>query len=137
MPVIVVTRLRLKDPGLLDDFFTAAVAALEQAKQAAGHLGSDVLADANNTYWTLTAWKDRGPMRAYVAADPHRGTMARLDTWCDEATFTDWEQASADLPGWPESYRRLVADGQVAHLTQPSPAHLTRDFPPPVEPAAS
>jgi hypothetical protein len=26
MPVIVVTRLRLKDPGLLDEFFTDAVA---------------------------------------------------------------------------------------------------------------
>jgi hypothetical protein len=31
MPVIVVTRLRLKDPALLDEFFTAAVAAIEQA----------------------------------------------------------------------------------------------------------
>jgi heme-degrading monooxygenase HmoA len=137
MPVIVVTRLRLKDRALLDDFFAAAVAALEQAKQADGNLGSDVLADANDAWWTLTAWQDRGPMQGYVAADPHRTTMARLDTWCDEATFADWEQPGADLPSWAESYRRLVADGQVASLTRPSPAHLTRDFPPPVEPAAS
>ena len=28
MPVIVVTRLRLRDPALLDEFFTDAVAAL-------------------------------------------------------------------------------------------------------------
>ena len=33
MPVIVVTRLRLKDPALLDEFFTAAVAATEQAQK--------------------------------------------------------------------------------------------------------
>jgi heme-degrading monooxygenase HmoA len=137
MPVIVVTRLRLKDPALQGDFFTAAVAALEQAQQAAGNLGSDVLADAHDTWWTVTAWQDRGPMRAYIQADPHRTTMASLDAWCDEATFVDWEQATADLPGWPESYRRLVADGQVAALTQPSPEHLTRAFPPPVAPAAS
>jgi hypothetical protein len=30
----------------------------------------------------------------------------------------------------------LVADGQVTSLTQPSVARLTRDFPPPVKPAA-
>jgi len=109
---------------------------VRQAQKADGNLGSDVLADAHDTWWTVTAWRDRDPMRAYIQADPHRSTMASLDTWCDEATFADWEQASADLPGWPESYRRLVADGQVATLTQPSPEHLTRAFPPPVAPPA-
>ena len=34
MPVIVVTRLRLKDPALLDEPFTDAVAAIEQAQQS-------------------------------------------------------------------------------------------------------
>jgi hypothetical protein len=135
MPVVVVTRLRLRDPALLDDFFTAAVASLEQAKSSAGSLGSDVLADANNVWWTVTAWQDRGPMRAFVAAQPHRSTMARLDDWCDEATFTDWEQATADLPDWQTSYRRIVDDGQVATLTHASDAHATRSFPAPVEPS--
>ena len=32
MPVIVVTRLRLRDAALLDEFFTDAVAAIEQAR---------------------------------------------------------------------------------------------------------
>ena len=36
MPVIVVTRLRLKDPALLDEFFTDAVTAIEQAQKAEG-----------------------------------------------------------------------------------------------------
>ena len=135
MPVIVVTRLRLKDPGLLDDFFTAAVASLEQAKKSDGNLGSDVLADANNAWWTLTAWQERRAMHAFVGSEPHRGTMRRLDDWCDEATFADWDQDSTDLPDWQASYRRLVADGQAARLSNPSDAHLTRAFPPPVEPA--
>jgi hypothetical protein len=133
MPVIVVTRLRLRDPALLDEFFTAAVTVLEQAKSSDGSLGADVLADANNTWWTVTAWQERGPMRAFVGDQPHLRTMARLDDWCDEATFVDWEQASADLPDWQASYRRLVADGQVASLTQASDAHETRAFPPPVQ----
>ena len=47
MPVIVVTRLRLKDPALLDEFFTDAVAAIEQATKSEGNLGADALADAD------------------------------------------------------------------------------------------
>ena len=48
MPIIAVTRLRLRDPALLDEFFTAAVGVLEQAKNSSGNLGADVLADAHN-----------------------------------------------------------------------------------------
>jgi hypothetical protein len=48
----------------------------------------------------VTAWRDRAAIDAYVHADPHHVTMARLDDWCDEATFTDWEQDSAELPDW-------------------------------------
>jgi hypothetical protein len=133
MPVVVVTRLRLRDPALLDEFFTAAVAVLEQAKNSSGNLGADVLADANNAWWTLTAWQARDSMKAFVGTEPHLSTMAQLDDWCDEATFVDWEQASEDLPDWQTSYRRLVADGQAAGLTYASDAHQSRSFPPPVE----
>lgn len=50
MAVIVVTRLRLRDPALLDEFFTDAVAAIEQAQKSAGNLGADALADADNAW---------------------------------------------------------------------------------------
>jgi len=133
MPVIVVTRLRLRDPALLDEFFAAAVAVLEQAKGAGGNLGADVLADANNAWWTCTAWQERASMHAFVRTEPHVSTMGRLDDWCDEAMFTDWEQDSGDLPDWQTCYRRLVTDGQAASLPHASDAHLTRAFPPPIE----
>lgn len=48
MPVIVLTRLRLRDPALLTEFFTSGAAVLRQAKKADGNLGADVLGDANN-----------------------------------------------------------------------------------------
>ena len=38
MPVIVVTRLRLRHPAVLDEFLTTAVAVLEQAKSSGGKL---------------------------------------------------------------------------------------------------
>jgi heme-degrading monooxygenase HmoA len=132
MPVIVVTRLRLKDPAYFDDFFASAVAAVEQATNSDGNLGADVLAEANNTYWTRTVWQERGAMDAFVGSEPHLTTMDRLADWCDEATFVDWEQASADLPDWQVSHSRLVADGHVASLSQATEAHRTRDFPAPV-----
>jgi len=105
MPVIVVTRLRLKDPALLDEFFTDAVAAIEQAQQADGNLGADALADANNAWWSVSSWQDRGRMQAFVDSQPHLGISGRLDHYCDEATFVDWEQ---DSPGLPELADQLA-----------------------------
>ena len=132
MAVIVVTRLRLKAPGLLDEFFTDAVAAIEQASKADGNLGADALADANNAWWTVSAWHGRQPMLAFVGNEPHRSIMTRLDHYCDEATFVDWEQDAADLPDWQTGWRRMVDEGTAGMLSQPSPAHQTRDFPAPV-----
>ena len=137
MAVIVVTRLRLKDPALLDEFFADAVAAIEQAQKAAGNLGADALADANNAWWSVSAWQARGPMQAFVGSEPHLSIQARLDHYCDEATFVDWEQASPGLPDWQTSWRHLTADGKAAKLTHPSAANKTLDFPPPVEPSPS
>jgi len=136
MPVIVFTRLRLKDPALNDEFFADAVAAIEQAQKSEGNLGTDALADANNAWWTVTAWQDRRRMLSYVSTDPHRSVLANLDRFCDEATFVDWEQDSADLPDWQTGWRRMVADGTAGMLTQPSAAHQTREFPAPVVPSS-
>jgi hypothetical protein len=135
MPVIVVTRLRLRDPAYLDEFFAAAIAVIEQAKNAAGSIATDALAEANNTWWSSSAWQDRHCMRAYVRSEPHLSTMKRLDDWCDEATFVDWEQDSPELPGWQTGYAHIVADGLAAKLTHGTAAHEGRAFPPPVEAA--
>ena len=137
MPVVVVTRLRLRDQAVLDEFFTDAVAAIEQAQKSEGNLGTDALADANNAWWSVSAWQDRRLMQAFVDGQPHLGISGRLDRYCDEATFVDWEQASPDLPDWQTSWRHLTADGKAADLTRPSPANQARDFPPPVEPPPS
>jgi hypothetical protein len=135
VPVIVVTRLRLRDPDAFDEFFAAAVAVFEQAKGSPGALGSDALGEPNNTWWTCTAWDTRESMVSFVNTDPHLSTMSRLDDWCDEASFVDWEQDTAVLPGWRESHRRIVPDGTSADLTHASDANATRHFPEPVETA--
>jgi hypothetical protein len=135
VPVIVITRLRLRDPEFFDEFFSSAMAVIEQAQTADGNLAADALADANNTYWTRTAWQDRDRMNAFVGGEPHLRTMSRIDDWCDEATFVDWEQPTPDVPSWREGHERLIGEGQAASLTCASPAHHTRSFPVPIEAA--
>ncbi len=132
MSVVAVTRLRLRDPALLDEFFQSAVALLEQAKSSPGILGADAMAEANNTWWTCTVWDGRTSMGTFVNTDPHHSTMSRLDDWCDEATFADWDEDGAAVPDWQTCYQHLVKDGQVATLTHASAANATLDFPAPV-----
>ncbi len=132
MPIVVVTRLRLRDHALVDEFFAVAVQLLEQATASPGILTTDVLADQNDVWWTLSAWEDRDAIRGYVATDPHHSAMSQIDRFCDQATFVDWQQDDGDLPDWETSYRRLVADGQSATLAHPSPENTTRAFPRPV-----
>ena len=127
MPVIVVTRLRLSDPALFDEFFASAVAVTEQAGNSDGNLGADVLADANNVFWTRTAWRARGPMQAFAGSEPDLTTMARLDDWCDGATFTDWEQSDPSLPDWQTGYDRLRSGREsYARLRRASNSRLPR-----------
>lgn len=137
MAVIVVARLRLRDPSLLDEFFTHAVAVLEQAQKTDGNLGADALAEAHDVWWDVTAWQSRAHIEPFLNTEPHLSTRALVDHLCQEASFVDWEQDSADLPDWQTAWRRLVADGRSAALTHPSGANETRAFPAPVEPPPS
>ena len=56
--------IRDRDPALLDEFFTDAVAAIEQAQKSEGNLGADALADANDAWWSVSSWRDRQPRPA-------------------------------------------------------------------------
>src|SRR5258708_5108602 len=78
MPVIVVTRLRLRDPAFFDEFFASAVAVVEQAQATEGNLSADVLAEANNTYWTRTAWQGRAAMGSFVGAGVDGGVRTAM-----------------------------------------------------------
>ena len=109
------TRLGLRDPALLDEFFTDAVAAIEQAMKPEGNVGADALADANNAWWSVTAWQERRLMQAYVDSEPHLGISARLDHYCDEATFVPGEEAAGSSDRFKLDRRpdRSVVDAAV------------------------
>ncbi len=111
----------------------AAAAAMRQANSTSGNCGTDVLPDANDVYRTQAVWNDRGSLLKFKTAAPHLGMMGSLDSWCDEASFVEWEQSTPQMPEWPVAHDRLVRDGRSPTLGRPSPDHEARSFPPIVE----
>jgi hypothetical protein len=63
-------------------------------------------------------------MLAFAGSEQHLTTMARLDGWCDEATFADGEQGSPGLPGWQAGYQRRIAEGR-SRVSRTPAAHIT------------
>ena len=131
MPVISVTRLRVRSFRYLPGFIFFALRSGRQARHATGNLGVALLNDAHSAFWTCTAWRDEAAMRAFMLAMPHRRAMARLADWCDEASVVHWIEESPTLPGWHEAHRKMVADGRRSKVKHPSPAHEAFQIAPP------
>jgi heme-degrading monooxygenase HmoA len=126
MPLISVTRLRVRAIRFLPGFLYYAFASSRQVRRAEGNLGAELLNDARKTFWTCTAWKDEKAMRAFMMTRPHRTAMAKLAEWCDEASVVHWEQATAELPDWREAFRMMVSKGRPSRVNHPSAEH--REF---------
>ncbi len=124
MPLVSITRLRIRSPWYLPAFFFYTLRASTQARAAAGNKAVQLLPDARRAFWTCTLWTDLDAMRAYVSAGPHRQSMKRLAHWCDEASVVHWEQDSLALPSWDEAHRRMQAQGRPSKVNHPSAAHL-------------
>jgi Domain of unknown function (DUF3291) len=131
MPLISVTRLRIRSIWFMPAFFFYTLRANWQARAAMGNSAVQLLPDAQRTYWTCTQWSDLKAMRAYVGSGAHREAMRRLAHWCDEASVVHWEQTAAGLPGWDEAHRRMQQDGRPSKVNHPSAAHLAYQIPQP------
>ena len=124
MPLISVTRLRIRSPWFLPAFFWYALRSRLQARRAPGCLAAETLNDANRAFWTRTAWAGEAAMRAYMTSDAHRRAMPKLKDWCDEASITHWQQDNAALPDWREAHRQMAELGRPSKVRHPAPAHL-------------
>jgi hypothetical protein len=137
MALISVTRLRVRSARYLPGFLFFIIFSALLAERAPGNLSIGTLRDANNAFWTRTAWRDEASRRAFMMAPPHRRAMAKLLEWCDEASLVHWTQESSALPDWREAHRRMVAEGRRSKVNHPSPAHEAYRIPPPQVPARS
>jgi len=125
MPLISVTRLRIRSLRFLPGFALYSSQSLRQVKKAAGFQQGRLLPDRNWTFWTLTAWDDEQSMRQFMTAGAHKKAMLKLIDWCDEASVVHWQQDQADLPSWAEVDQRMRLDGRPSKLRNPSPGHAT------------
>jgi hypothetical protein len=131
MPVVSITRLRVRSWSYLPAFLIQALRSAWQAARADGSLAVRVLRDRRMTFWTSTSWSSEGSMKAFMIAKPHGPTMRSLLDWCDEAALVHWTQADGELPSWEEAHRRIQQEGRPSKVNHPSPAHTAHAFPPP------
>ncbi|QGM45156.1 DUF3291 domain-containing protein [Methylocystis heyeri] len=123
MPLVSITRLRLRSWGYLPAFIAAAVWSVLQARRARGNLAVGVSREAGNVFWTRSIWTDESAMRSFRDSGAHRAAMPKLLDWCDEASVVHWTQESAQPPTWKEAHLRMQRDGRPSRVKHPSEAH--------------
>jgi hypothetical protein len=131
MPLVSITRLRLRSWRYFPGQLWYALLSSRQAKASPGNLAVKVLREANNTFWTCTVWTDEAAMRAFMMSGAHRQAMPRLVEWCDEASVAHYQQETAEPPTWPEAHRRMQTEGRPSKVRHPSEAHQRFDIPAP------
>jgi len=131
MPVVSVTRLRVRSLLFLPAFLFASLRIAKQARNAEGNLGVKALRDRRNTYWTCTCWDSEASMKAFMLDEPHGQAMRKLLHWCDEAALAHWAQESEELPSWTEAHRNLLRRGRTSKVNHPSDAQKAFRIDPP------
>jgi hypothetical protein len=131
MPLISVTRLRVRSWRYLPQFTWQSLRSMRQAQRSTGFLGGKILRDANNTFWTMTLWNDEAAMSAFRIAGAHGKVMPNLLNWCDEATVAHWNQDGLEPPSWPQAYQRIVNQGRPSKVRHPSQAQRSNQIPAP------
>jgi quinol monooxygenase YgiN len=103
-----ITGLRVK-PGMMNRlrFQYHAVRSFMQAQKAEGvlHVAAKRVHDVEHT---VTAWRDREAMLAYIRSGPHLEAMKAFHRIAEGSTMSE----PADrIPDWPEVHRRWKERG--------------------------
>jgi Domain of unknown function (DUF3291) len=122
MPVISVTRLRVRSWRFIPGFVFTTFRVGRQARQAEGNLAVKIFRDARNAFWTCTSWDSEASMRAFMLAEPHGPAMRKLLEWCDEAALAHWTQEDEELPSWADAHRIMLRRGRPSKVNHPSDA---------------
>jgi len=120
MPLVAVTRLRVRSWRFMPGFAWFTWRSLRQARRAPGNQGVKVRKAEGLAFWTVTVWQDLAAMSAFRGAPPHRDAMTRLLEWCDEASLAHWDQESSALPDWETAEARMAGSGRVSKVRHPT-----------------
>jgi hypothetical protein len=131
MPLISVTRLRVRSflylPGFLWDTFKS----VRQAERSSGFLGGRLLVNAGFVFWTMTVWEGEAAMNAFRTGGAHRRAMPKLLNWCDEAAVVHWTQHSTEMPAWQQAQLHMAETGKLSKVNHPSAAQASQQIPAP------
>jgi hypothetical protein len=87
-----------------------------QVLQADGAVGVALDTALPRTFFTLSAWRDREALNAFVASEPHVSSMRRYRPAMADARFVFWSTTLENLPpSWSEVRRRLSEATPHAH----------------------
>lgn len=128
MPVVSVTRLRVRSWRFLPMFAWYAFRSGREASKAEGNIGAQVLNDRNRAFWTATVWTSETAMKKFMLDGAHREAMPKLLGWCDEAALVRWAQENSELPTWAEAHARLQSVGRRSKVNHPSAAHIAYEI---------
>jgi heme-degrading monooxygenase HmoA len=123
MPVVSITRLRVRSWRFLPVFFLRTVQAARQAATSEGNLAVAMLRDRGNTFWTATSWSSEAAVKTFMRSGVHGPVMRKMLEWCDEAALVHWSQEGGDLPRWEQAHMRIQDEGRRSKVNHPSAAH--------------
>src|SRR5580693_2360513 len=131
MPLISVTRLRVRSFRYLPGFLWDTFQSVRQVQRSSGFLGSRLLVNAPYVFWTMTAWQDEVAMNAYRTGGAHRQAMPKLLNWCDEAAVVHWTQESPEIPLWQQAQQHMSEKGRLSKVNHPSATQAAQQIPAP------
>ena len=124
MPLVSLTRLRLRSFRYLLHFAWTSHRISRQAERTPGFLTGQVYGDPLRlTFWTATLWESEAAMRGFRGSGVHQVAMPGLAQWCDEANVAHWNQPGAEVPETKIALRRMQAEGRLLRVRFPSPDH--------------
>lgn len=120
MPLISVTRLQIRSARFMPLFLVYTFRSMRQVTRSTGFIQGWTANEWPWGFWTVTSWSDVDAMRAYRNSEPHLTAMRKLLHWCDEASYTHWQQDGPEPPAPQDAYRRVRDEGKVSKVKYPS-----------------
>lgn len=127
MPILAITRLKLKSLSMMPKFLFENEAAVKQIRIAKGFLTGKTLAEPNRGMWSATLWDNEENMRNYYTTAAHLALMPKLVEYACEAATTHIPYPGDTLPSWSFCHEQLMEKGRFADvLNQPTDDHINQ-----------
>ena len=124
MPLVSVTRLRIRSWRFLLPFAIYALRSVSQARRSPGFLSGWVGSSGNRAFWTVTVWTDEAAMKRYRDSGVHKAAMPKMLDWGDEGAMARYEQDTSEPPSGPAAQAALLARGRTSKVRNPTLDHL-------------